>query len=186
MRHEFSEVLNDLIDCVLLGDIKLLRRYKAEHRLSDDLASEFVTNNSGDQAVLDGIVIPMAGIANHPYTVIFNLSDEIPQLLQEGSKLHHRRDGYVLCVEHGQVMLFTWRILQNFTSDTLDRLLERYREPGRPVIELKNGWYEVDILGGEILRNGCLEPAFEFVLKKTAVQGDASQVDTGYLFTIHC
>lgn len=85
MSQEFSEVLNDLIDYFLLGDIRLLKRYKTENNLPDDLASEFTTTDSGDNAVLQGIVIPLAGIENHPYTIIFNVSDETPELF-----LHRR------------------------------------------------------------------------------------------------
>jgi hypothetical protein len=184
MRYEFSEVLNDLIDYFLIGDLLLLKRYKTENGLSDDLASEFVTGSSGDEAVRSGIVIPMAGIENHPYTIIFNLSDEPSELLAPGNRLLHRRGGYVLKVENRSVMLFTWRILQNFTDEALNRLLDRYKEPGRPVVEVENGWYEVEILGGEIKRNEYFEPAFEFILKKTASQGDTSQVDINYTFTI--
>ncbi|WP_133646370.1 hypothetical protein [Paraburkholderia flava] len=184
MPQEFSEVLNDLIDYFLVGDIRLLKRYKTGNNLPDDLASEFTTTDSGDNAVLQGIVIPLAGIANHPYTIIFNVSGETPELLKPESRLQHRRAGYVLRVEHRSVMLFTWRILQRFTDETLDGLLKRYQEPGRPVIEVENGWYEVEILGGEVPRNGYFEPAFEFVLKKTEGPGDASQVDINYPFTI--
>ncbi|UXU91624.1 hypothetical protein [Burkholderia sp. S-53] len=184
MRHEFSEVLNDLIDYFLVGDLLLLKRYKEQHGLSDNVASEFTTNDSGDHAVLEGIVIPLAGIENHPYTVIFTLDDETPELLNAESRLQHRRSGYVLRVEHRSVMLYTWRILERCTDEAVNALLARYREPGRPVIEIENGWYEVEVLGGEVPRNGWFEPAFEFVLKRTDEPGDASQVDIGYRFAI--
>ena len=52
------------------------------------------------------------------------------------------------------------------------------------MIEIDNGWYEVEILGGEVPRNGWFEPAFEFVLKKTDVPSDASQVEIDYRFAI--
>lgn len=139
MRHQFAEVLNDLIDYFLVGDLLLLKRYKDEHGLPDDVASAFTTGDSGDQAVLEGIVIPLAGIENHPYTVIFTLDDGTPELLKTGSRLQHRRGGYVLRVAHRAVMLYTWRILERFTDDTVNALLARYREPGRPVIEIDNG-----------------------------------------------
>nr|WP_282508835.1 hypothetical protein [Burkholderia cepacia] len=184
MRHEFSEVLNDLIDCFLVGDLLLLKRYKETHRLPDNLASEFTTRDSGDHAVLEGVVIPLAGIENHPYTAIFTLDDDTPELLKAGSRLQHRRGGYVLRVEHRSVMLYTWRILERFTDASVNALLARYREPGRPVIEIDNGWYDVEILGGEVPRNGWFEPAFEFVLKRTDAPGDASRVDLGYSFAI--
>ncbi|MCY4124066.1 MAG: hypothetical protein OXF59_02530, partial [Pseudomonas sp.] len=59
MRHEFDEVLNDLVDYFLLGDIQLLERFKQEHGLPDDLAHEFTHHDSGDMAVrgpADGVV----------------------------------------------------------------------------------------------------------------------------------
>ncbi|VBB14628.1 hypothetical protein [Burkholderia stabilis] len=184
MRHEFSEVLNDLIDYFLVGDLLLLKRYKEEHGLPDNLASEFTANDSGDKAVLEGIVIALAGIENHPYTVIFTLDDATPELLTTGSRLQHRRGGYVLRVENRSIMLYTWRILERFNDETVNALLARYREPGRPVIEIENGWYDVEMLGGEVPRNGWFEPAFEFVLKRTDEPGDASRVDIGYRFAI--
>ncbi|KAG8153475.1 hypothetical protein [Burkholderia catarinensis] len=185
MRHEFSEVLNDLVDYFLVGDLLLLKRYKEQHALSDNVALEFTTNDSGDNAVLEGVVIPLAGIVNHPYTVIFTLDDETPELLKTGSRLQHRRGGYVLRVEHRSIMLYTWRILERFNDETVNALLARYSEPGQPAIEIENGWYEVEILGGEIPRNRWFEPAFEFVLKKTDAPGDASQVDISYSFAIN-
>ncbi|WP_175716121.1 hypothetical protein [Burkholderia anthina] len=184
MRHEFSEVLNDLVDYFLIGDVLLLKRYQETHGLSDNLASEFTTNDSGDNAVLEGVVIPLAGIENHPYTIIFTLDGDAPELLKPESRLQHRRGGYVLRVEHRSIMLYTWRILERFTDDSVNALLARYREPGRPVIEIDNGWYDVEVLGGEVPRNGWFEPAFEFVLSKTDEPGDAAQVDAGYRFAI--
>ncbi len=66
MRYEFSEVLNDLVDYFILGDIQLLQRYKEEHDLPDDLAGAFTSSDVGDQAVFDGIVLPLAGVENLP------------------------------------------------------------------------------------------------------------------------
>ena len=85
MRYEFTEVLNDLIDYFLLGDIRLLQKFKQENGLSDDLASEFVSNYSADRAVESGIIIPLAGIENYPYTIIFNLAHDTPELLDRKS-----------------------------------------------------------------------------------------------------
>nr|WP_260438627.1 hypothetical protein [Burkholderia contaminans] len=184
MRHEFSEVLNDLVDYFLVGDLLLLKRFKERHGLPDDVATAFTTSDSGDRAVLEGVVIPLAGIENHPYTIIFTLDDDTPELLKAESRLQHRRGGYGLRVEHRAVMLYTWRILERFNDTTVDALLARYREPGRPMIEIDNGWYDVEILGGEVPRDGWFEPAFEFVLKRTDVRGDASQADINYRFTI--
>ena len=62
MIYRFTEVLNDLVNYFLLGDILLLEGWKQANHLSDDLAMEFTTNESGDRVFDEGIVIPMAGI----------------------------------------------------------------------------------------------------------------------------
>lgn len=184
MQYVFSEVLNDLIDYFLLGDLLLLQRFKAEHGLADDLAAEFVTGDSGDRAVLEGVLIPLAGVENHPYTIVFTLTGTAPELLKPANRLQHQRDGYALQVAHGKVQLFTWRILQAFTAPAVEQLLARYEQPGRPGIEVDNGWYSVEILAGEVARDGGFEPAFEFVLTPREGPVDASGVDVGYRFAV--
>lgn len=184
MQYEFDEVLNDLIDYFLLGDLLLLQNFKQQHQLPDDLATEFVTNEHGDQAVLEGVMIPMIGVENHPYRALFTLTGSPPELLKPESRLQHRRAGYGLQVVHGRIHLYTWRILQNFNAENLQELLERYRQPNRPTIEVENGWYEVEILAGEVNRDGSFEPAFEFVLNKVDGPVDASGVDVNYHFAV--
>lgn len=184
MRHEFSDVLNDLVDYFLLGDIQMLERFKHENQLPDDLARAFTSTDSGDQAVAEGVVVPLAGVDNLPYHILFTLDGTTPALLEPGSRLKHRRNGYVLHVQHRAVMLYTWRILQHFTNKTLGDLLARYQVPGRPIIELDNGWYDVEVLAGALIRDGLYEPAFEFVLSKRWSRGEAKQVDTGYAFSL--
>ncbi|MGF6391354.1 hypothetical protein [Pseudomonas plecoglossicida] len=184
MRHEFSEVLNDLVDYFLVGDIQLLDHFKQTHQLPDDLAREFTHGDSGDLAVQQGVVLPLAGIDNLPYHIIFTLDGYPPALLEPGSRLKHRRNGYVLQVQHRAVMLYTWRILQHFTPKTLGDLLARYQVPGRPIVELDNGWYDVEVLGGALVRDGLYEPAFEFVMKKRWSRGEAKAVDIGYAYTL--
>ncbi|NIX91874.1 hypothetical protein HCG45_03830 [Pseudomonas fulva] len=184
MRHEFDEVLNDLVDYFLLGDIQLLERFKQEHGLPDDLAYEFTHHDSGDRAVRDGVVLPVAGVDNLPYHVVFTLDGQTPKLREASSRLKHQRGGYSLKIEHGAVMLYTWRILQYFTPKTLGDLLARYREPGRPVIELDNGWYDVEVLAGACLCDGLYEPTFEFVFNKRTGRVANTTVDTGYNFSL--
>jgi hypothetical protein len=184
MRYEFSEVLNDLVDYFLLGDIQLLEQFKQDNDLPDDLARAFTTGDSGDQAVRDGVILPLAGIDNLPYHILFTLDGRTPALLEPGSRLKHRRGGYWLRVENGALMLFTWRILQHFTNKTLGDLLARYQEPGRPIIELDNGGYEVEVLAGALVRDGLYEPAFEFVLRKAHRPKPGSEVDVGYRYAL--
>ncbi|WP_313650720.1 hypothetical protein [Pseudomonas soli] len=184
MRYEFSEVFNDLVDYFLLGDIQLLEQFKEDQDLPDDLARAFTSSDSGDLAVQQGVILPLAGVDNLPYRILFTLDERTPALLEPGSRLKHRRPGHMLRVEHGAVMLFTWRILQHFTNKTLGDLLARYQEPGRPIIELDNAWYSVEVLAGAVVRDGMYEPAFEFVMKKTYARPQALEVDVGYRYTL--
>ncbi|MED3571406.1 hypothetical protein [Cytobacillus praedii] len=171
MIYKFSEVLNDLINYFILGDILLLESWKQSNNHSDNLAMEFTTNESGDNVVLDGILLPMAGIENYPYTIIFNLSGDTPELLKTDSRLQFRRDGYSLKVENNILMLFTWRILEQFTNERVNALLNHYRQYKKPMIEIENGWYSIEILGGETFQDSDYEPTFEFVLQKTEKKG---------------
>ena len=173
MKYKFTEVLNDLINYFILGDILLLESWKQSNSLSDNLAMEFTTNESGDNVVLDGIILPMIGIENYPYTIIFNLSNDTPELLKTDSHLQFRRDGYSLKVENNILMLFTWRILEQFTNERANALLNHYRQHKRPMIEIENGWYSIEVLGGETLQDSYYEPTYEFVLRKTEGKGPA-------------
>lgn len=173
MIYKFNEVLNDLINYFILGDILLLESWKQSNHYSDNLAMEFTTNESGDHVVLDGIILPMVGIENYPYTIIFNLSDNTPELLKTDSRLQFRREGYSLKVENNILMLFTWRMLEQFTNERVNALLNHYRQYNKPLIEVENGWYSIEILGGETLQDSYYEPTFEFVLRKTVRKGEA-------------
>ncbi|KOP68268.1 hypothetical protein AMS62_25700 [Bacillus sp. FJAT-18019] len=173
MIYKFNEVLNDLINYFILGDILLLESWKQSNNYSDNLAMEFTTNESGDHVVLDGIILPMVGIENYPYTIIFNLSDDTPELLKSDSRLQFRREGYSLKVENNILMLFTWRILEQFTNERVNALLNHYRQYNKPMIEIENGWYSIEVLGGETLQDSYYEPTFEFVLRKTDKKGPA-------------
>lgn len=167
MKYKFTEVLNDLVNYFLLGDIELLRRWKQENNLSDNLAAEFTSNESADHAVSEGIILPMTGIENYPYTIIFNLGVEKPELLQPENRLQYRHDGYSLKIENNLLMLFTWRILERFTEKGVRELIERCRLQGGPVIEIENGWYRIEVLGGETLQDEEYEPTLEFIVRKT-------------------
>lgn len=184
MRYEFSEVLNDLVEYFLLADIELLAQFKEEHGLPDDLAQSFTHTDSGDRAVQEGVILPLAGVDNLPYHILFTLDERTPALLEPGSRLKHHRKGYVLQVQHRALMLFTWRTLQHFTNKAMCDLLARYQEPGRPIIELENGWYQVQVLAGAVVRGGLYEPAFEFVLHKRTRPLQVTPVDVTYPYAL--
>ena len=181
---KFDKVLNDTISYFLLGDIITLKNYQAKNNLPSDLATEFTTNESGDNIVKEGILITLADIENYPYTIIFNKSDKTPELLKEGNDLQVRQDGYILKIESNKLMLFTWWVLNDFTNEKIEERIKHQTEYNKPQIELENGWYQVEILGGqtrqekvimnqqgEKMKTIELEPTFEFIIKKTNGKG---------------
>ena len=183
MKYKFTEVLNDLVNYFLLGDIQLLDDWKREHNLTDNLAMEFTTNESGDAAVFDGIILPMTGIENYPYTIIFDLGDEMPELLENESHLQFRHGGYSLRIANKKLILFTWRILEQFTTDKVEALIHDYLLREKPIIELENGWYGIEVLGGETMQDGEYEPTLEFVIHK-ADGREAGNADINTSFRI--
>ena len=184
MIYKFTEVLNDLVNYFILGDILLLENWKRSNNLSDDLAAEFTTNESGDRAFAEGIVIPMTGIENYPYTILFTLSGDRPELCKRKNRLQFRKSGYSLKVDHNMLMLFTWPILKQFTPEKAKELIFYYRVHKKPMIELANGWYHIEILGGETLQDGDYEPTFEFMIQPATNDEKAINTDMSFSFKI--
>ena len=184
MIYRFTEVLNDLVNYFLLGDILLLEDWKQANHLSDDLAMEFTTNESGDRVFDEGIVIPMTGIENYPYTILFNLSGDRPELCKERNRLQLRKSGYSLKVAHNMLLLFTWPILKQFTPEKVKTLISYYRQNKKPIVELANGWYHIEILGGETLQDGDYEPTFEFVIQPATNEEVTINADMNFSFEI--
>lgn len=160
-KYKFDEVLNDLMDYFILGDPDYLLQYKVEQHLPDDLLTEFTTNESGDRAVEQGVMIPMIGVENYPYTVYFTMG-ETPELLKAGNDLQHRCDGYSLRVQNGRIYLYTIPYLKEYTEAKVVAL-KKYKQA---TIALENGWYTVSILAGLTKQT----PTFEFLLTPSAEQ----------------
>ncbi|KFF03472.1 hypothetical protein [Flavobacterium reichenbachii] len=192
MKYKFDEVLNDLMDYFILGDPDYLLQYKIENNLPDDLLTEFTTEETGDQVVEQGIMVPMIGVENYPYTVYFNLSDEMPELLKPENEVQHQRDGYCLEVVNNRIYLYTIPYLRDFTAAKVEAL----KQFKHATIELPNGWYSVSILAGltqqkieietvsgEIKEFESMEPTFEFVLKPSG-EKPAYTADFNYPFKV--
>jgi hypothetical protein len=189
--------LNDLINYFILGDILLLKSWQKEHSLPNDLATVFTTTDDVDKAVSGGILLPMTGINNYPYTIIFNLSKDTPELLKKESRLQFRKGGYLIKVENNLLTLFTWRILCDFNDVTVSQLIDSHKKGNKPIIEIENGWYDVEIFGGETLQEQNVrnvnsgnmlqfsdyEATFEFILTKTDTPEQKS-ADMDLSFTI--
>ena len=193
-KYKFNEVLNDLMDYFILGDPDYLLQYKVENGLPDDLLTEFTTQETGNRAVEQGVVVPITGIENYPYTIYFNLSDEIPELLKPNNELQHQQDGYCLWVNNWRIYLYTIPYLRDFSEAKIE-IMKKYKNA---TIGLSNGWYSVTVLGGltrqthEIKDKNnkssiieTMEPTFEFLLKP-ALEKPEYKADLLYQFRIEC
>ena len=102
------------------------------------------------------------------------------------------QSGLVPCVQSGKktrnytimLMLFTWPILEQFTPEKVKDLISYYRVHKKPMIELANGWYHIEILGGETLQDGDYEPTFEFVIQPATNEEATINADMNFSFEI--
>ena len=53
-------------------------------------------------------------------------------------------------------------ILKQFTPEKVKDLIFYYRVHKKPMIELANGWYHIEILGGETLQDGTMNQHLNF------------------------
>lgn len=174
MSIQFNEILNDLVNYFFLGDLLLLQDWKQEHHLSDQLSMEFTTNESADLAMEEGIFLPMYGIENYPYTILFTFETEPAQLLKKENRLQFCYDDYSIKVAHHELMLYTWPLLTDFTPEHVDAWINQGKQRGKAIIELDNGWYHVTVLGGECLKAEVWEPTLEFILQRIDQQREGN------------
>ena len=121
---------------------------------------------------------------HYSVTILFNLSGDRPELCKERNRLQLRKSGYSLKVDHNMLMLFTWPILEQFTPEKVKDLISYYRVHKKPMIELANGWYHIEILGGETLQDGDYEPTFEFVIQPATNEEATINADMNFSFEI--
>ncbi|SAI54148.1 Uncharacterised protein [Bordetella ansorpii] len=153
----YDEVLNDLQDYFLLADLQTVQDFKNRHAIGDDMLTPMVTTELGDRIVEEGALLPLPGIANHPYTVIFNRSGK-PVLEAAQNRIVHRQAGYLLDVTSERIFLFTIPYLRHWDSG-LPHLKDH-----RPSFALPNGMYGVEVLAGYALIDGDEETVIEFVI----------------------
>ena len=73
--------------------------------------------------------------------------------------------------------------LEQFTANKVDDLIRDYLLCRKPIIELENGWYSIEVLGGETLQDGEYEPTLEFLVCRTDGQ-EAKKVNINESFKI--
>lgn len=182
--YKFENVLNGLMDYFLLGDSYALLQYKKDKNLPDNLLEEFITKETGDKVVIEGILIPMCGVENYPYTIYFNLHNNNQiELLKPENDLQIRKSGYILKVEYGNIYLFTIHYLENFTEESIYKMEKFHKQFNKPTIKIKNDWYKVEILAGQTKQGKYFEPTFEFLITPTE-QRSIYNTDIQFPFTI--
>ena len=70
------------------------------------------------------------------------------------------------------------------SSGKVDGFILYYRVHKKPMIELANGWYHIEILGGETLQDGDYEPTFEFVIQPATNEEATINADMNFSFEI--
>lgn len=160
---KFTECLNDGWDYFFLVDPLTLSTFKSDNELPDDLIEEFTTKDSGDVVVKEGALIALSGIANYPYHIYFQLNNLDSVFDSRESDLQFKKNGYILEVRSEKVFLLTLPYLKNWTEHSSEILQKNHI---RPNLKLENGFYSVEIKGGETLQESGWEPTIEFRLNK--------------------
>lgn len=176
----FTGAVNDTYDWFVLADTANVDRLQQQHQLNHDLLTALTTTDIGDQVASNGIMLPLIGINNLPYTILFNL-DEPSAFDTAGIQPTHRQGGYILEVISGQLHLFTVPYLQDW-NQYRPMLLKLAQQNLRPSLTLDNGWYQVTVNVGDMMNEECVS-VIEFCLKKHSQQPTFG-ADISYSFYI--
>ncbi len=176
----FVGAVNDTYDWFILADVANLNRLQQQHQLGSDLLEVLTTTDIGDEVVEQGVMLPLMGIANLPYTILFNLG-EISAFTQANVAPTHQQYGYVIEVISGQLHLFTVPYLQDWSKRS-PNLIELAKQQLRPSVQLANGWYSVTVNAGDIEAEECTS-VIEFCLQPMPQQ-PAFTADVSYQFAL--
>lgn len=175
---QFNRCLTNGMDYFIGADPYALLDFKKRNNLDDDLLTEFTTNDSGDNVVTEGIMIPLEKCAIVPHTIYVNFSEKNRVLTNEESDFQFKEGSYPLKIVSGIFCVFAIDYLENFTEEAVENIIILYRDKNYAIIDLDNGWYSVEILAGLTQQNfekssyhwgeimDDMEPTFEFCLHK--------------------
>ncbi|MCA9572641.1 MAG: hypothetical protein KC656_32600 [Myxococcales bacterium] len=161
--QRFTEVLNDFFDLWVLADPEVLTRFQGEERLSDDLVDAFTRGDTVDRALAEGVLLPMSGIVNQPYTMVFRRADEGSVFGATGADLQVERHGYGLRVTSGVVGLITVPYLRRWNDEGRARLRAAVDVGVRQAASVDSGFYAVSVLGGMVADGATFEVVFDEV-----------------------
>lgn len=176
----FVGAVNDTYDWFVLADVANVSRLQQRHRLGSDLLEVLTTTDIGDQVAEQGVMIPLMGIANLPYTILFNLGGT-SAFTQAGVAPTHRQAGYVIEVIGARLSLFTVPFLKDWKGRS-PRLLDPATRHQWPSMELANGWYSVTVNVGDLEDEEC-SSVIELCLRPRAQKPEFG-ADVSYRFTI--
>lgn len=176
---QFNCCLTNGMDYFIAADPYALLDFKKRNQLSDNLLSEFTTNESGDNVIIEGIMIALEKCEVVPHTIYVNLDNEQQILTAEENDFQFKEGNYPLKIDNKIFCVFAINYLQNFTEQTVEALITLHRNNHYAIADLENGWYSVEILAGLTQQSfeksayhwgqimDDMEPTFEFCLQKT-------------------
>lgn len=173
---KYTECLNDLMDYFIVADIQNISAFQRANALPNNLMMALTTTELGDSACLQGVIAPICGISNFPYTIYFNHSKTSVFSSSMNSDIQHQQDGYIVQVISQRLHLLTMPLLQNW-SKHLDIMTSR------PHMDIENGWYRLSVVCGETQQPTGWEPTIEFLLEKE-LNEPAFTADIHYTFEV--
>lgn len=171
--------VNDTYDWFLLADVANINHLKEQRNLGTNLLEVLTTTEIGDMVAAEGILIPLMGIDNLPYTIVFNVN-EPSTFTQAGLTPTHQQDGYVIEIISGQITLFTVPYLIDWSAHS-PRLLAA-TSTTHPCAPLANGWYRLQVNVGDMHDEDC-SSVIEFCLQPVA-QAPEFSADVNYQFAL--
>lgn len=175
---QFNCCLTNGMNYFIAADPYALLEFKNENHLSDNLLEEFTTNESGDNVILEGAMIALEDCQIVPHTIYINLDKTNRVLLEAQNDFQFKVGDYPLKIKNGVFCVFAIGYLENFTAETVERLIALHRSKSYAIADIQNGWYSVEIFAGLTQQNfeksgyhwgeimDDMEPTFELCLKK--------------------
>jgi len=175
---QFNCCLTNGMNYFIAADPFALLEFKNQNHLSDNLLEEFTTNESGDKVIREGAMIALEDCEIVPHTIYINLDETDRILLAAQNDFQFKVGDYSLKIKSGIFCVFAISYLENFTEETIEKLVTLHCSKNYTIVDIENGWYSVEILAGLTQQNfeksayhwdeimDDMEPTFELCLKK--------------------
>lgn len=139
-------------------DLDKLSQFQQDHNLEEDLLEVFTSSDLGDQALQEGVVIPLLNIpGDYYYLSVSDLEKESPYL--KNNQIIIKSNGWVINSSTGILHVMGIGYLKKFNRDVVLKNKKFIQ------FNVVPGWYEVEIVGGV---DEDEKLVYEFNLKRTA------------------